>query len=97
MENSKLGKILQMYLMCSYLYYIRNKSIISDETYDQMAKTLLKHWDRFEHQHKHLVSKEDLEAGTLYHLKDSDYPGMVVGGALLRLDEYERNKNGRRS
>jgi NAD-dependent DNA ligase len=84
-----IGKVLQMYLMCSYLYYIRNKSVIPDEQYDKMAKNLLKYWDTFEHQHKYLVTPDDLRAGTLYHLKHDDYPKVVIGGALLLLDKYE--------
>ncbi len=78
--NKVCGKLLQKYLMASYAYYILHKSPMPDEEYDQVAKLLLKYWDEFEHQHKYLITKEDLEAGTLYHLRANDYPRMVIGG-----------------
>ena len=90
MASTSLGRVLQIYLMASYLYYHLSKSVMEDEQYDKLARILKNHWTEFEHQHKHLVTLSDLEAGTLYGLKASDYPGMVVGGALLMLDEYER-------
>ena len=77
------------------MYYIRCRAVLPDEEYDQMAKELLKNWDMFEHQHKYLVTKEDLEAGTLFTLKETDYPKVVIGGAKLMLDDYEkRAQNG---
>ena len=85
-------KVLQMYLMCSYLYYIRNIAVIPDDEYDGMAKTLLANWDTFEHQHKHLVTTDDLQAGTLYNLTEDLYPKMVIGGAHLLLAQYESNQ-----
>jgi NAD-dependent DNA ligase len=75
--------MLQKYLMLSYCYYIRNVSLVSDEEYDVLAKQLLLNWDSFEHQHKYLVSKEDLEAGTLYHLSALSYPLMVIHAAEI--------------
>lgn len=81
--SDALKKLLQAYLMTSYLYYTCNVSVILDDLYDSIAKTLLKHYDQFDHQHKHLVSKADLEAGTLYHLRGNDYPQMVQTAADL--------------
>jgi hypothetical protein len=88
--NKELGAKLQKYMMLSYLYYIRNRTVVSDEEYDQLAKDLLAGYDNFEHEHKKFVTKEDLEAGTLYHLKADAYPLRVVGAALLWLTDYER-------
>lgn len=70
--------LLQMYLMSSFLYYKRAESPIADEVYDAICQRLLKVWDTFEHQHKHLITKEDLEAGTGYAIK---YPLMVETSA----------------
>lgn len=81
--NAACQKVLQRYLMASYCYYILHKSPITDEEYDQLAKVLLKYWDQFEHQHKHLVTKDDLDAGTLYALRRDDYPLMVQNAAEL--------------
>ena len=80
-----MGKKLQLYLMTSYLYYVMSQSVIQDAEYDQLAQELLSGWEAFEHPHKHLVTPADLTAGTLYSLKEADYPKMVVGAALLLL------------
>jgi len=78
--NSACGKLLQRYLMASYAYYILNMSLMGDDEYDQIAKLLFKYYDEFEHQHKYLVTKDDLSATTLYALRTNDYPLMVRGG-----------------
>lgn len=69
-------------LMASYLYYHENESLFSDEYYDALSKELLLKWDEVEHRHKHLITKEDLMAGSLYKLKELDYPSMCRGAAL---------------
>lgn len=69
-KNSVIGH----YLIHSYLYYIRNISCIEDSDYDNMAKYILNNYDVLEHKLKHLITQDDLRAGTLYHLKESDYP-----------------------
>ena len=79
--SSACGKILQRWLMASYAYYIEDVSLLADTQYDADAKLLLKYWDDFEHVHKHLVTRGDLEAGTLFRLSMKDYPLPVVGGA----------------
>lgn len=78
-----LKKLFQAYLMTSYLYYTLDVSVILDDLYDGIAKALLARYDEFDHQHKHLVSKADLEAGTLYHLRGNDYPQMIQMAADL--------------
>lgn len=81
--------MLSRFLMASYLYYIWDISIMPDEEYDQLAKDLLDDWDNVEHIHKHLVIKEDLQAGTLYSLKDTDYPMMCQNAAISWYTEKE--------
>lgn len=83
------GRVLSWYLMCSFIYYRMNDSLVSDAVYDEMAKVLLKKYDSFEHQHKHLVTKEDLEAGTLYGIYN--YPTMVRSAAMALLAERDEN------
>lgn len=53
--------------------------MMSDTEYDDIAKELLKNWDIFEHRHKYLITKGDLEAGTLYTLTEDKYPEIVKG------------------
>lgn len=75
----KLGLALQHYLMASYAYYILDKNLMEDEAYDALAKLLLEHWDEFEHQHKYLLTKEDLKAGTAFAISEDKYPNIVIG------------------
>lgn len=77
MKKRTLGQNLQLFLMCSYAYYIRYDSLIEDSEYDSITRHLHDHWDEFDHQHKHLVDKGDLKAGTLYKMSAEDYPMMV--------------------
>ena len=68
---------ISFFLSASLAYYCRYESLLSDECFDKMCKWMLKHYDELEHQHKHLVTKEGLETGSGYYLKDSDYPLIV--------------------
>ena len=63
------------YLMCSYAYYQLNTNLISDQEFDQLGKDILANYDNIEHMHKHLVTKEMLDAGTYL----GEYPNMVIG------------------
>lgn len=83
-------KALQRYLMASYAYYILSDNLMSDTEYDQLGRYLLDHYDQFEHQHKHLVTKGDLEAGTLFALKEEDYPRIVEGGVAYWIEDREQ-------
>jgi hypothetical protein len=76
--DSSAGLVLQWYLMCSYLYYQLNRSVVPDVLFDFWSELLLYEWDDFEHPHKHLVNMDDLEAGTGHAIK---YPRMVIGAA----------------
>ena len=79
--------------MCSYAYYTRYTSLIEDTEYDQIAKRLYDEWDDFEHQHKYLVDKGDLKAGTLYKLKQDDYPMMIRQASEMWMREkFQREK-----
>ena len=67
--------LVPWYLMSAYAYYVEDDPIISDNVYDRLAKRLLENFDNIEHQHKHLISKEQLEAGTYL----GEYPSMIKG------------------
>ena len=58
------------YLVHSYIYYHLDNSVIADSEYDQMAKYILEHYDELDHPHKHLISKDALEAGTMLLRED---------------------------
>mgnify|MGYP001432343868 CR=1 FL=1 len=63
------------YLMCSYAYYVQNDPLITDSEFDELGKWLFDNYDSVEHMHKHLVTKDDLLAGTYLGV----YPDMVKG------------------
>lgn len=67
-----------IFLMSCYLYYQENCHVLTDTQFDALCKELLDNWDLITHRHKHLVSREDLEAGTGYAIK---YPLIVIGAA----------------
>ena len=63
------------YLMCAYAYYEQDDPLISDQEFDELAKFILENYDAIDHPHKHLVTKDHLEAGTYL----GEYPNMVIG------------------
>ena len=65
--------------MCSYAYYKLDKNLITDHEFDQLGKDILANYDNIEHMHKHLVSKDDLTAGTGYGIK---YTEMIKSSAM---------------
>lgn len=81
-ELTKTNKhmLVPWYLITSYAYYILDESLVSDGQYDAMARRLLREYDSIEHYHKHLISKDNLEAGTMLLAKE-DYPLIVVDTA----------------
>ena len=66
------------YLMASYAYYWEDDPILSDSAFDQLGKDLLARWDKVQHRHKHLLSEDELRAGSCLLSKDK-YPGMTIG------------------
>lgn len=77
-SSPSLPSRFSIYLMSCYLYYEEDVHVLSDTQFDNLCKELLDHWDEFEHPHKHLITTEDLKAGTGYAIK---YPLMVIGAA----------------
>lgn len=70
-----LKQAISWYLMSSYLYYIKDQSVLTDYDYDVLCTRLLREWEgRKIHPHHHLLSKDALMAGTGYSIKKQDYP-----------------------
>jgi len=72
--TSNINMTVPYYLMASYAYYKEDDPIFSDDYYDLLAKKILKNWDDIEHYHKHLLSKDILEAGSFL----GKYPTIVI-------------------
>ena len=68
---------VSFWLVCSYCYYIRHESLMSDEAFDKMSRWMFDNYDKLEHNHKHLITKEMLSVGSGYNLKEKDYPLIV--------------------
>jgi hypothetical protein len=73
--------LVPWYLITAYAYYILDETLIEDHEFDSMAKTLLSEYETVEHRHKHLITKENLEAGTLL-LAEDDYPTIAKTVAI---------------
>lgn len=65
-------------LSASYLYYFKPDTtpLLSDTTFDRMCQALLERYDSIPPHSKlaHLVSKEQLQAGSFYDILDNQYP-----------------------
>lgn len=62
-------------------YYHHRPSPISDSEFDLICEFARQNWGRIHHHHKHLITPEDLAAGTLYGLTWEDYPLRVRSAA----------------
>ncbi|QIG76056.1 hypothetical protein EVC24_035 [Rhizobium phage RHph_I4] len=82
--------LVPWYLMAGLMYYHFDNPILTDARFDEIAKTLLAAWDDIEHNHKHFITKEDLEAGTL-SLKIEEFPMMTRGAANAILTSLKRS------
>ena len=76
------------YLMCAYAYYVEDKPLISDMEFDKLAKYIKHNYDELMHVHKHLVTIDDLDAGTYL----GQYPNRVKNAV-----SHYREKMGNRS
>lgn len=76
-------------LAASYAYYWRFSSLLNDSTYDKMMKYVLDNYDKLEHPHKHLLTKDMLKAGTAYNLGVKDYPSVVVVTVERMIEKLE--------
>ena len=87
---------ISFYLAASYLYYHRDISILSDNTYDRLSMWLLENIDKLEHPNHNLIDKDALKAGTAFQIKEDDYPLRVKVSAegLARDLEIWNNLNG---
>lgn len=79
--------------MSSYTYYHLDETMISDSLFDYLCATALHEWDTITHPCKHLISKEDMKAGSCFALKLEDYPyGLIrcVNQLLIELNKRRK-------
>lgn len=84
--------LVAWYLSAAYAYYHLDEPFLSDADFDKMAKILLENYDTVVHRHKYLITKEDLQAGSLL-LSEDDYPTIVKSATrhLLTLKQDPKN------
>ena len=87
-ETIHPNRLVSYYCMSSYLYYDKEKNVLTDADYDSLCKRILKEWSNIDHQHKSKLSKEALKAGTGYRMS---YTNLIMDSAnhWLRLLEKE--------
>lgn len=83
--DNNINMTVPWYIMAAYTYYVDDKPLLEDNTFDRLAKKLLANWEQVEHMHKSFLTKDMLEAGTYL----GDYPKRVKD-AVIAL----RGKNG---
>jgi NAD-dependent DNA ligase len=62
--EQSINMSVPFYLMAAYAYYKEDDPIISDQSFDKLAKLMFERWDEIKHMHKRMIKKDDLEAGT---------------------------------
>jgi|GEM_PF-5758176 len=84
-------RLIPYYLMSSYLYYKKDKSVLSDGDYDVMCKRIISEWKEIKHPHKSLVKKSALEAGTGYNIRR--YPTITMSAAEGWYSDWENEQD----
>jgi len=74
-KKSQASAVYYLFL-ASYGYYLKNESFLSDEVFDKMAKVILDKGIKHSLL-SHLITDDDLRAGSLFRLKASDYPDFI--------------------
>lgn len=89
-QKHNVNMLVPHYIMASYAYYVLDDPLIPDTYFDQMAKRLLKNWDKITHWHKDYITIDDLKAGTYL----GEYPrrATVVAETLLLGIEWKSRK-----
>jgi hypothetical protein len=80
-----INMMVPWYLMAAYAYYKQDEPILTDAFFDAMGKTMLEVWDDIDHRHKHLITRDDLQAGSYL----GDYPS-IVEGAIEELKKMKK-------
>jgi hypothetical protein len=65
------------YLILAYAYYKLDDPLATDTIFDWLGVTILRNHKKIEHRHKHLLTEDQLRAGTYL----GEYPSIVQGAA----------------
>ena len=73
------NRLLAWFLISSYCYYNLSDPVMTDMDFDYLTERLKQEYENVDHPHKHLVTENNLKAGTGY---DIDYPTIVKCTAM---------------
>lgn len=75
-------------VLLGYLYYVHDVSVVEDEMFDKMAKTILER--NIKHSKlSHLITDDDLRAGSLYAIAAKNYPAFIIDHAYRIMREMK--------
>lgn len=86
----KPNVIVPWYLSLSYAYYVLDESLADDWAYDKLCKMLDRQWDSIKHQHKYLIDRSSLSAGTGYALDFDGFPTIIKASTALLIKDLGR-------
>lgn len=93
--NSNINLAVPWFLMTSWLYYHKDINIISDVAFDRLCRIIDESWSDIKHNHKHLIRRSDMKAGTGYSIPDHKFPLRVKSAAMSLYHEVqEENGHG---
>lgn len=73
-------------LMASYLYYCKDESPpLLDHEFDWLCRYAKQNWSQIQHRHKNLIKRSWLDAGSLFKLREDEYPLLVKSAAYAWL------------
>lgn len=95
--NTNPNLSVPWFLLTSYLYYLHDMSLVTDNSFESMTRVMVEHWNNIAHRHKQLVTPDMLRAGTAFNLLEEDYPTITKSAAwaLAREDRLIVFKYGR--
>lgn len=74
------------WLMASYAYYVLNRSLFSDETFDWIGRYIKDNWDGIKHPNKRLIKRAATFSG--YYVKR--YPTRIQAATWQLLDILDK-------
>jgi hypothetical protein len=74
------ASVIYFIVLSSYLYYIRDESVLSDEVFDKLCKLVLD--KKIKHKLlSSLITDDRMSAGSLFDVKSNQYPMFIVRDA----------------
>ncbi len=74
------SSVIYFIVLASYLYYIRDESVLSDEVFDKLCKLVID--KKIKHKLlSHLITDDRMSAGSLFDVKSNQYPMFIVKDA----------------